>query len=135
MKLIRELREEIGRLKAMLLSFELVCGHQEFSVLRRPFSSAEDLSPVAFCVLSQVMLEEQSGSRDRTGVMITCVVSEGMGTLLLYHLCCPKGISLHDPCSVCGQIQGMRKNYQKKLPRILLLCTTLSPILSLLICF
>uniref|UniRef100_A0A4W2GZP5 Kinesin-like protein n=1 Tax=Bos indicus x Bos taurus TaxID=30522 RepID=A0A4W2GZP5_BOBOX len=32
-KLIRELREEIGRLKAMLLSFE------------RPFSSAEDLSP------------------------------------------------------------------------------------------
>ena len=59
MKLIRELREEIGRLKAMLLSFELVCGRQDFSVLRRPFSSAEDLSPAAFCALSQVMLEEQ----------------------------------------------------------------------------
>lgn len=120
-KLIRELREEIGRLKAMLLSFELVCGHQELSVLRRPFSSAEDLSPAAFCILNQVMLEEQSGSRDRTGVLITCVVSEGMDTLLLYYLCCPEGISLYDPCSVCGQIRGMRKNYQKKLPQILLL--------------
>ena len=103
-KLIRELREEIGRLKAMLLSFELVCGHQDFFVLRRPFSSAEDLSSAAFCALSQVMLEEQSGSRDRTGVtVITCVVSEGM-----LHLCCPKAICLHDPCSVCGQIRDMR---------------------------
>ena len=43
-------------------------------------------------------------SRDRTGVtVITCVVSEGM-----LHLCCPKAICLHDPCSVCGQIGDMR---------------------------
>lgn len=62
-KLIRELREEIGRLKAMLLSFELVCGHQSCLSVRPFFCRGSE----PCCILyshNQVMLEEQSGGAE-----------------------------------------------------------------------
>lgn len=59
-KLIRELRDEIGRLKAMLLSFELVCGQSGLFCPQEPlFLFAEDLSPASFYVLSEVTLVGQ----------------------------------------------------------------------------
>lgn len=38
MKLIRELREEIDRLKAMLMSFELVCSNIYLNVIKKSHS-------------------------------------------------------------------------------------------------
>ena len=48
-KLIRELREEIRRLKALLLSFKLVCRQSERVCIQEPLSPAENLSPALLC--------------------------------------------------------------------------------------
>lgn len=77
-------------------------GSQDFSVLQSPFSSAGYLSPAALC--SQSGDACRAEARDRMVItLITCVVSDGVGTLSLCPLCCPKGIFLNGPCLYVGR--------------------------------
>lgn len=106
-KLIRELREEIRRLKAVLLSFELVCRQSELVCIQELLFFPRNLSPASLCAQLSNSCGAEAGAETGWDYSDSLCSFRWSGHPRTLSSLLSKGICLNGSYSVCGQIWGM----------------------------